>query len=89
MTGSDFRLKVQGFGLTTAKILYRLPDRPAFLQSYIWQRHDLHPEFPELRKFLDFWTRELDGRLYSVTVAHARLIAPVEFKAIDGEFRLH
>jgi uncharacterized protein Usg len=89
MVSPDFRLQLEGFGLTTANILYRLPDHPGILQSYIWQRHDLHPHFPELKKFLDFWTRELDGSLHSVTVAHSRLIKPAEFRALDGEFRLH
>jgi uncharacterized protein Usg len=59
------------------------------LQSYVWQFYDLHPHFPELRKFLDFWSRELDGLLHSVTVAHADLIKPAEFKAVSREFDLH
>ncbi|KAF0132483.1 MAG: Usg family protein, partial [Methylocystaceae bacterium] len=53
MASSGFRLQLQGYGLTTANILYRLPDYPKIIQSYIWQEYDLHPEFPELRKFLD------------------------------------
>ncbi len=89
MVSPDFRRQLEGFGLTTANILYRLPDHPGILQTFIWQQLDLHPHFPELTKFLDFWTRELDGLLHSVTVAHARLIGPAEFLAIEGEFRLH
>ena len=89
MVSKDFRRQLEGYGLTTASILYRMPDHPAILQNYIWQQHDLHPDFPELRKFLDFWTRELEGLLYSVTVAHARLIKPAEFKTGGKEFRLN
>jgi uncharacterized protein Usg len=89
MVSVDFRRQLEGFGLTTANILYHLPDHPGILQNYIWQQHDLHPHFPELRKFLDFWSRELDGLLHSVTVAHCRLIKPAEFKTLDGEFRLN
>ena len=89
MTSDDFRRQLEGFGLTTAKILYRMPDHPGILQTYIWQQLDVHPHFPELTKFLDFWTRELDGLLHSVTVAHAPLIRPAEFRAVEGEFRLH
>jgi hypothetical protein len=37
-----------GFLLTTAEILYRLPDYPRLLQSYIWQHYDLAPRFPKL-----------------------------------------
>jgi uncharacterized protein Usg len=89
MVSSDFRRQLQGFGLTTANIFYRMPDHPALLQSYVWQNHDLHPHFPELRKFLDFWRRELEGALHSVVVSHCGLIKPAEFRAVDGEFRLN
>jgi uncharacterized protein Usg len=89
MVSVYFRRQLEGFGLTTANILYRLPDHPGILQNFIWQQHDFHPHFPELTKFLDFWSRELDGLLHSVTIAHSRLNKPVEFKALDGEFRLN
>jgi len=89
MVSSDFRRQLAGFGLTTANILYRMPDHPDILQSYIWQQHDLHPHFPELRKFLDFWKREIEGALHSVQIAHCRLIKPAEFRAVESEFRLH
>jgi hypothetical protein len=32
--------QVEGFSLTTAEILYRLPDYPRLLQSFIWQDYD-------------------------------------------------
>jgi uncharacterized protein Usg len=85
----DFRVQiVDGYGLTTADILYRLPDHPALLQSFVWQQYDLFPEFPELTKFLDFWERELEGPLHSVKVAHCRLLGPTDWRAIT-ELRLH
>lgn len=84
----QFRKQIEGYGLTTAEILYRMPDHPALLQSYVWQEYDLFPQFPELRKFLDFWTHKLDGALHTVMVAHNRLIKPTELKAM-GEFRIH
>jgi len=59
MIDGDFRRRIAGYGLTTAKILYRMPDHPSVLQTYVWQDFDVHPEFPVLRKFLTFWTRRL------------------------------
>jgi hypothetical protein len=38
----DFRKQVLGYGLTTAEIVYRRPDRHWLLQTYIWQ----DSEFP-------------------------------------------
>jgi uncharacterized protein Usg len=89
MVSDDFRKKVLGYGLTTAQILYRMPDHPSLLQTFVWQNYDLFPKFPALRDFLAFWQEKLDGPLYSVIVAHSRLIKPSEFRAIDGVFRLH
>jgi uncharacterized protein Usg len=89
MASKDFQRQLSGYGLTTAQILYRRPDHPWLLQTYIWQDYDLCPNFPELQGFLRFWQRSLEGVLHSVTVAHSRLIKPAELKAIDGEFRLH
>jgi uncharacterized protein Usg len=88
-TARDFRRQLEGYGLTTANILYRRPDHRWLLQTYVWQEYDLCPDFPELNKFLSFWLEKLEGPLHSVTVAHARLIKPAEIRAIDGEFRLH
>src|ERR1700726_4909990 len=51
----DFRKQVLGYGLTTAQILYRMPDHPSLLQTYVWQNYDLFPRFPKLKDFLGFW----------------------------------
>jgi uncharacterized protein Usg len=85
----DFRAQLSGFSLTTAEILYRMPDHPALLQSYVWQDYDLAPRFPKLKAFLDFWTAKLDGPLFKVTVAHSKLIRPAELRLIGAEFKLH
>ena len=77
------------YRLTTAEILYHLPDHPGMLQTFVWQNYDLFPKFPELQRFLAFWVEKLEGPLHSVMVAHSRLIKPAELKAIDGEFRLN
>lgn len=89
MASQDFIRQLDGYGLTTATILYRMPDHRHVLQSYVWQDYDLAPGFPMLLKFLDFWKRELEGPLHSVTVAHSRLIKPAEYQAIDGVLNLH
>jgi uncharacterized protein Usg len=89
MVSKDFIRQLEGYGLTTATILYRLPDHPSVLQSYIWQDYDLAPKFPVLIEFLDFWKREIEGPLHSVTVAHAKLIKPIEYQAVGEVLTLH
>lgn len=85
----EFESMLRGYSLTTAEILYRMPDHPSLLQSFIWQEFDLVPDFPVLSKFLRFWTGNLEGKLHSVRVAVRGLIAPSELKAAAGEFTLN
>ncbi len=89
MTDRNFSVQLAGYSLTTAEILYRLPDHPSLLQSFIWQEYDVHPRFPRLKDFLDFWARNLEGKLYKVTVAHKKLITPAEVRLVGDEFRIH
>lgn len=89
MVSRDFVRQLEGYGITTANILYRMPDHPAIIQSFVWQQYDLQPEFPELKKFLKFWTEKIEGGLHQVIVAHSGLIKPTELKLIGAEFYLH
>jgi uncharacterized protein Usg len=81
--------QLQDYRLTTAEILYHLPDHPNLLQSYIWQDLDIAPRYPVLHKFLDFWAREIEGTLHSVRVASANLIKPAAVGHVDATFHLH
>ena len=77
------------YRLTTAEIIYRMPDHPDLLQSFIWQKLDLAPDFPELRRFLEFWSRNIEGKLHSVRVGQARSVGRTEFSHVRTSLRLH
>jgi len=85
----DFRRQLEGYGLLTAEILYRMPDHPKLLQSFLWQTEDMAPHFPELKRFLDHWQREIEGRLHSVRIAHKDLLGPTDFQYSEGVFLVH
>lgn len=86
---SDLRLLLNDYRLTTAEILYHLPDHPSLLQSFVWQNLDLAPKFPVLNKFLGFWEKEIDGKLHSVKITSAKLITPTQFVFCSGELNIH
>jgi uncharacterized protein Usg len=77
----NLALQMRDYRLTTAEILYHMPDHPNLLQSYIWQDLDLAPKFPVLHKFLEFWEAHLDGKLHSVRVGAAEIITPAQWQA--------
>ena len=86
---SETEAMLMGHGLTTAEILYRMPDCQALLQTFTWQQYDQAPEFPKLHAFLDFWKDSLDGPLHSVRYSHRRLIRAGEWRKVDGVITMH
>lgn len=86
---TDIEKIMMSYRLTTAEILYHLPDFPKLLQSYLWQDYDLAPKFPELNRFLAFWERELEGRLHSVKIASCEVIRPPQFRAPQSVITIH
>ncbi|MFV0297760.1 MAG: usg protein [Hyphomicrobiaceae bacterium] len=89
MPDKNFIDQLQGYSLTTAEILYRLPDHPVLLQTYIWQEYDLAPKFPKLLDFLEFWSVNLEGALHQIRVAHSALLKPQELRYVMGRFTLN
>ncbi len=92
MTGERKRRRERppaGCRLATAEIVYRMPDHPQLLQTYVWQGWDSAPRFPALCKFLDFWRRELDGALHSVRVASRAPARGGRLRHARVELRIH
>jgi uncharacterized protein Usg len=89
MIDRSFADQLRGLSLTTAEILYRLPDHPVLLQSFVWQCYDEHPRFPRLKRFLDYWVANIEADLHKVTVTHKGLASPAELRLVGSEFRLH
>ena len=93
----DFELTIKeqagvlntGYGLTTASILYRIPDHPGLLQSFVWQFQDFSPEYPRLLKFLDYWSNEIEAAIHSVEVAHKRLASSPAVRSAKCQLHLH
>ncbi|MGB0720079.1 MAG: Usg family protein [Bdellovibrionales bacterium] len=77
---ADLTKQLSDYRLTTAQVYYRLPDFEEILQEFIWQDYDLAPKFPQLKKFLGFWERKIDGKLHSVYVAKREIITTSDYR---------
>lgn len=76
MQHNEMELRLSGWRLATAEVLYYLPDHPSLLQSFLWQTLDLAPTYPRIHRFLDFWKREIDAVIHSVRLATGETLAP-------------
>ena len=86
---NDLERQLRGYRLTTAEILYRMPDHPALLQSFVWQKLDIAPRYPVLQGFLEFWEREIEAKIHSVRVASAELLGPSRVRHAGALLQLH
>lgn len=83
MQSDELSLRLQGWRMATAEVLYYMPDHPKLLQSFVWQTLDLAPSYPRIHKFLDFWRREIDAVIHSVELGSGELLAPAPVKRAD------
>jgi uncharacterized protein Usg len=83
MSANELTLRLEGWRLATAEVLYYMPDHPALLQSFVWQTLDLAPRYPRIHKFLDFWRREIDAVIHSVRLATGETLAPPRMSKAD------
>ncbi|MBK8543150.1 MAG: Usg family protein [Caulobacteraceae bacterium] len=82
METDEFALRLRGWRLATAEVLYYMPDHPTLLQSFIWQTLDLAPSYPRIHKFLDFWRAEIQAVIHSVNLASGEQLAPAKVRNV-------
>lgn len=75
--------QLRGARLTTAEVVYHMPDHPGLLQEFLWQTEDVAPDFPRVRRFLDFWRREIDAVIHSVRLSYVGVIGPARVRQVD------
>ena len=87
MRHTETELMLKGYGLTTAKIYYCMPDfRRVIAPPFIWQEYDLAPDHPELFKFIEFWQDTIEGPLHSVSFTHRKMISSGNWRQVVGEY---
>ena len=86
---TDFFRALNGHCLTTAEITYHLPDHPLLLQTFVWQEFDLPPLFPRLTAFIEFWHKNIDGRIETVRVTTAGNLVSNSVATATVSFDIH
>jgi uncharacterized protein Usg len=79
MNTQDLVRQLSGWRRTTAEILYRMPDHPTLVQTFVWQdmdrwHADARLTYPRLRQFCDWWNKNLDGPIVQVRVGATQVI---------------
>lgn len=89
MAATETELMLKGYGLTTAEMIYRMPDYRNVLNTFVWQDYDLAPDYPKLFGFIEFWHDQIEGPLHAVRFTHRKMISPGEWHHVVGEIPYH
>ncbi|HEX8568540.1 MAG TPA: protein usg [Caulobacteraceae bacterium] len=85
----EFEAQLRGKRLTTAEVIYYMPDHPSLLQRFMWQTLDLAPDYPRVHQFLEFWRREIDAVIHSVNVTAVGEVRAPRVRIAGVISRLH
>jgi uncharacterized protein Usg len=77
-----------GFELVTTEVLYRMPDHPRVLNTFVWQTYDQPPTLPRVHAFIRYWQAEIEAQIAQVRVVCASLFQLHDLRHIDGVWRL-
>ena len=86
---TEFEDQLRGKRLTTAEVLYYMPDAPSLIQSFMWQTLDIAPDYPRVHQFLEFWRREIDAVIHSVNVSAVGEVRAPRVRIAGVISRLH
>lgn len=68
MTIEIKKMIYDGFTVATVNILYYLPDHKSLVNEFIWSTLDLKPKYPRIKRFLDYWEFNIDGKIKKVEI---------------------
>ena len=83
MRTDEFETQLKGGRLTTAEVLYYMPDHPKLLQSFMWQTLDVAPDYPRVHTFLDYWRKEIQAVIHSVRLSTVGVVTPARVRFAD------
>jgi uncharacterized protein Usg len=84
MTDPDFeKMLFKGYSLVTINVIYFLPDHRSLVNEFMWQTCDLSPKYPRVKKFLDFWQREIDAVIKEVQLSDSIGLKPRYFRKVE------
>jgi uncharacterized protein Usg len=87
--GSGLADQLGGKRLTTAEVLFYMPNHPSLLQSFAWQTLDIAPDYPRIQRFLDYWRREIDAVIHSVSITSQGWITPPRLRVAKMRGEMH
>lgn len=50
------------------RIYYYMPDYTSLLQEFNWVTEDVVPEYPRIKKFLNYWKNNIEAVIHTIEI---------------------
>jgi uncharacterized protein Usg len=74
--------------LATVQVVYYIPDYLHIVNEFSWQTEDRQPEYPRIKKFLDYWDKNIDGPIKDVYILDHDAVYP-HVRHVDRRYMLN
>jgi len=77
---SDFSRMLNGYHYVSVNVIYYMPDHQNLINEFIWTTLDIKPKYPRIKKFLDYWEAEIEGKIKQVILVDGKPFQLAEWR---------
>ena len=77
---SDFATMLNGHVTVSVNVIYYMPDCKSLLNEFIWTTLDITPKYPRVKKFLDYWEANIEGKIKEVIICDGKPLNITEWR---------
>ncbi len=74
--------------IATVQVVYYIPDYLHIVNEFAWQTEDTRPYYPRIKRFLDYWDKNIDGPIKETYIYDHDIINP-HVRVVDRRYMLN
>ena len=79
-------IKIKKWTIATVQVIYFIPDHLHIVNEFMWQTEDELPEYPRIKRFLDYWDKNIDGPIKEVYIYDNKYS---NVRVVDSRYKLN
>ena len=79
---------LKNWTLATVQVIYYIPDYIHIVNEFAWQTEDTQPHYPRIKRFLDYWDKNIDGPIKEAYIYDHDIQNP-HIRVVDRKYMLN
>jgi uncharacterized protein Usg len=74
--------------LVTIEIIYYMPDYTNLVNEFVWQTHDVVPDYPRSEKFIKHWHTSIDAVIKEAYLYHSNYWGGTTYRDVSDVYEV-